>query len=131
VLAPALAEGETVVTDRYVGSSLAYQGHGQGLPLDEVGALSAFATDGLVADLVVLLSVPAEVAASRLTGRPDRMEALGSAFHQRVADGFAALAAADPEHWLVIDGDGTEDEVAARVSSAVADRLACPGGAGD
>lgn len=130
VLAPALAEGLTVVTDRYVGSSLAYQGHGQGLPLEEVVALSAFAVDGVVADLVVLLSVPAEVAARRLTGRPDRMESLGRAFHQRVADGFAALAAAGTGRWLVVDGDGSEDEVAARVSAAVAERLARPGADG-
>lgn len=123
VLEPTLAAGGTVVTDRYTGSSLAYQGHGQGLPLDDVAALSTFAVAGTVADLVVLLRVPAEVAAQRLTGRPDRMEALGDEFHRRVADGFAALAAANPQRWAVVDGEGTEDEVAARVHAAVVARL--------
>ncbi len=123
VLAPELAEGRDVVTDRYIGSSLAYQGYGQGLSLDAVAALSAFAVAGVVPDLVVLLRVPPAVAAGRLTGRPDRMEGLGAAFHQRVADGFAALAAADPDRWVVVDGDGTEDQVAARVWSVVEQRL--------
>lgn len=123
VLTPALEEGGTVVTDRYIGSSLAYQGFGQGLPVEDVAALSAFAVGGVVPDLVVLLSVPPEVAARRLTGRPDRMESLGAPFHRRVADGFAALAAADPARWVVVDGAGTEDEVAARLRAAVDARL--------
>lgn len=123
VIEPALAAGETVVTDRYIGSSLAYQGHGQGLPVDDVAALSRFAVGGVVPDLIVLLAVSADVAAQRLTGRPDRMEALGAAFHRRVADGFAALAAADPERWVLVDGDGTEDEVTTRIRAAVAERL--------
>ena len=123
VIAPALAAGRTVVTDRYVGSSLAYQGHGHGLPVAEVAALSAFAVQEAVADLVVLITVPAEVAAARLTGRPDRLEGLGTGFHQRVADGFAALAAADTDRWVVVEGDGTPDAVAARVWEAVTARL--------
>lgn len=123
VIAPALAEGRTVVTDRYVGSSLAYQGYGHGLAVAEVAALSRFAVQGASPDLIVLLRVPDEVARQRLTGRPDRMEALGAEFHRRVADGFAALAAADPDTWAVVDGTGGEDDVAARVWSVVEDRL--------
>jgi dTMP kinase len=123
VVAPALAAGRTVVTDRYIGSSLAYQGHGHGLPVPEVAALSSFAVGGTVAAVVVLLRVPPEVAAARLTGSPDRLEALGTEFHRRVAAGFDALAAAEPERWVVVDGDGTPDAVAARVWEAVSARL--------
>ncbi|HUR78446.1 MAG TPA: dTMP kinase [Acidimicrobiales bacterium] len=118
VIEPALVRGETVVTDRYIGSSLAYQGHGHGLSVDELVQLSHWATDGRPADLVVLLTVPAEVAAERLRRPTDRMERLGKKFHRRVNDGFGALAAQDPDHWLVIDGVGPIDDVAARVNAA-------------
>ena len=123
VIRPALDVGRVVVTDRYIGSSLAYQGHGHGLGLGEVAGLSAFAVDGASTDLVVLLTLPAEVAAARLTGRPDRLEALGTDFHRRVAEGFDALAGADPQRWLVVDGDADPDEVESRVWSAVRGRL--------
>ncbi|HEY8524207.1 MAG TPA: dTMP kinase [Acidimicrobiales bacterium] len=123
VVRPALEAGRHVVSDRYVGSSLAYQGYGRGLPVDEVRRLSAWATRGLEPDLVVLLDVPAAVAADRAGARPDRLEAAGEAFHRRVAEGYRALAAADPGRWVVVDGCGAPDEVAARVWAAVADRL--------
>lgn len=123
VIRPALDAGRVVVTDRYIASSLAYQGHGHGLDLADVAALSAFAVAGAVADLVVLLTLPAAVAAARLTGRPDRLEALGTDFHRRVAEGFAALADADPQRWVVVDGDADPDEVGSRVWSAVRARL--------
>ncbi len=118
VIEPALARGETVVTDRYIGSSLAYQGHGHGLSVDDLLALSHWATDGRPADVVVLLVVPGDVAADRLRRPADRMERLGKKFHRRVAEGFAALAAVNPDHWLVVDGVGTIDEVAERVNAA-------------
>jgi len=118
VIAPALARGQTVVTDRYVGSSLAYQGYGHGLDLQELADLSAWATAGRAADVVMLLSVRSEVAAARLRRPADRMERLGRSFHRRVGQGFAALAAADPQRWRVVDGNGTMDEVAARVDAA-------------
>jgi dTMP kinase len=126
VVRPALAGGHLVVTDRYVGSSLAYQGHGRGLPLDDVAALSRFATGGLDADVVVLLTVPAAVRAARLLARAadaDRLEREGGGFHERVESGFLALAAAEPERWVVVDGDGDLDEVAARVWAVVGPRL--------
>lgn len=125
---PALHRGRDVVCDRFVGSSIAYQGHGRELGAAEVAALSDFAVDGLAADLVVLLTVSPAVAANRLAARaaPDQLEAAGAAFHRRVADGYAELAAADPDHWVVVDGQGSVDEVTARVNAAVAARLPSP-----
>jgi len=109
---PALELGRFVVTDRYVGSSVAYQGYGRQLAAGEVAALSAWATDGLAADLVILLEVPASVSVQRTGGARDRLEAAGAAFHRRVHDGFLQQAIADPDRWAVVDGTGTEDEVA-------------------
>lgn len=123
VVRPALDVGRVVVTDRFVASSLAYQGAGRGLPLDEVAALSAFATGGIAADVVVLLTVRAEVRAARLRDRTgarlDRLEREDRTFHDRVEAAFGALAAADPERWVVVDGEGDVDEVQARVRAAV------------
>lgn len=123
VLAPALDGGRHVVCDRFIGSSLAYQGFGRGLPLKDLVALSAFATAGLDADLVVLLDLPPDEATARRGAVPDRLEAAGAAFHQRVREGFAALAAGDPERWVVVDATGSVEEVAERVWNAVSKRL--------
>ena len=127
VVRPALAAGRDVVSDRSAGSSLAYQGFGRGLPLEEVRRLSTWATCDLWPDLILLVVVPPEVAAARLTAAPDRLEAAGDAFHQRVTDGFRALAAAEPARWVVIDGTGPVDEVAARIDAVVAERLPTTG----
>lgn len=121
VIRPALASGRHVVTDRFAGSSLAYQAFGRGLPLDQVRALSEFAVDGLWPDLTLLLVVPEQVASERL-GELDRMEEVGPEFHRRVADGFAELAATEPG-WVQIDADGTIAQVAARVMHAVGSYL--------
>ena len=123
VVEPALAAGRHVVCDRFLGSSVAYQGYGRGLDPAEVRDLSVWATAGLLPDLVVLLTVPAEESVRRTGGARDRIEGAGTEFHQRVADGFAAQAAADPDRWVVVDGTGTKDEVTAAVMAAVADRL--------
>lgn len=123
VVRPALAAGRHVVTDRFAGSSLAYQGYGRGLPLDEVAQLSRWATDGIWPDLVVFLDVAADVAASRLGEDLDRFEQAGGGFHYRVSQGFRELAAGEPERWVVIDGSGSVDEVADAVRIAVAERL--------
>lgn len=118
VIAPALARGQHVVTDRYIGSSLAYQGYGHGLDVAELTKLSEWATNGQFADVVVLLTVSPEIAEQRMQRPIDRMERLGKKFHRRVAEGFAALAAADSNRWLVVDGAGTIDAVAERVNAA-------------
>lgn len=115
VIRPALDAGRDVVSDRFSGSTLAYQGYGRGLELDDLAWLSRWASGGLEPDLVVLLDVPPEVAAGRLAGDPDRMESAGQAFHDRVAAGYRVLAADHPGRWVVVDGTGTVDEVAARV----------------
>lgn len=127
VIRPALDAGRVVVTDRFAGSSLAYQSYGRGLPLDEVEQLSRWATDGIWPDLVVLLDVPETVADERLGAERDRMEGVGDGFHQRVVAGFRSLALADPDRWVVLDGTGTIDEVAARVWAAVAPRVGVGG----
>lgn len=119
VIEPALARGDDVVSDRFTPSSLAYQGFGRGLDLDELRRLSAWATGGLQPDLVVLLEVPPAIARRRQGADPDRMEAEDDAFHARVADGYRQLAAAAPDRWVVVDGSGDAEEVAALVRAAV------------
>jgi len=119
VIEPALAASRHVVTDRFTASSLAYQGAGRGLPLDEVRALSTFATGGLEPDLYVLLDIDPASAATRRVRAPDRMESAGDAFHGRVRDAFLALAADSPDRWLVVDGSKPVDEIAGLVLSRV------------
>lgn len=126
VVAPALAAGRHVVSDRSVYSSLAYQGYGRGLPLGEVRHLSDWATAGRWPDLVVLLDVPLAVAEGRRGADPDRFEGEARAFHERVADGFRALARAEPERFEVIDGTAGVDEVHRAVRAAVGRRLGVP-----
>jgi dTMP kinase len=121
VIAPALAAGRNVVTDRYLYSSLAYQGYGRGLPLDGVRALSEFA-GAPEADVVVLLTVTPSVKAERLGRELDAIESAGDEFHTRVEEGFLALAAADPSRWVVVDGSGSVDDVAEVVWAAIEGR---------
>ena len=123
VVRPALAEGRHVVTDRYLESSIAYQGHGRRLGPGEVAAVSAFATEGLAADLVLLIDVDGPVAANRQSGHLDRIELAGDEFHARVVAAYRAMAAAEPHRWVVVDGIGAVEEVAERVAAGVADRL--------
>jgi len=127
VVRPALERGADVVTDRYSGSTLAYQGWGRGLAVEELERLSTWAAGGLEPDVVVLLDVDAGVAAGRLDAAPDRMELAGDDFHHKVGDGYRALAAAAPDRWVVVDGSGTVDGVAARVRAAVDASLAVAG----
>jgi dTMP kinase len=122
VIRPALVSGRDVVTDRYAGSSLAYQGFGRGLDVADIRRLSDWASGSLWPDLVILLDVPAEVAQERLASSGvglDRLEAAGDEFHQRVAGGFRELAASCPETWRVIDGSRAVDEVSAEVMEVV------------
>jgi dTMP kinase len=124
VVAPALAAGRHVVSDRSVYSTLAYQGYGRGLPLDDVRHINEWAVAGHWPDLVVLLDVPLEVMMQRLKKRElDRFELEDDGFHRRVRDGFSAMAAADPDRWVVIDGQQSKDAVQTAIRTAVAERL--------
>jgi len=124
VVRPALASGRHVVSDRSVYSTLAYQGHGRGLPVDEVRAVNEWAIGDTWPDLVILLTVPAAVSAERMSRRDlDRFEQAGAEFHDRVDAGFAEMAAADPEHWVVIDASGPLDAVSRQIRAAVRERL--------
>jgi dTMP kinase len=115
VVRPALEAGRTVVTDRFAGSSIAYQGHGRQLPAAEVEQLSRWATDGLWPDLIILLEIPQAVSTERTGGARDRMEDAGESFHRRVHDGFLLQAMEDADRWVVVDGTRSEDDVAAAI----------------
>ncbi|MDQ3470244.1 MAG: dTMP kinase [Actinomycetota bacterium] len=120
VVRPALAAGRAVVSDRSVYSTLAYQGYGRGLDLDELQRVNDWAADGCWPSLVVFLDAPSAVLASRLAGRDlDRFERAGEAFHDRVIEGFRAMAAADPDHWITVTPDRPHDVVAAEIAATV------------
>jgi dTMP kinase len=118
VIRPALERGATVIADRFIDSSLAYQGCARGLGVDEVLAVNRAATQGLLPDRTVLLVLGTVEAAGR-RGEPDRIEAEGDTFHRRVADGFDAAARRFPARIAVVDASGTPVQVAARVREAV------------
>jgi dTMP kinase len=119
VVEPALSQGNDVITDRSYGSTLAYQGYGRGQSTEELMRLVEWASGGLLPDLVVLLIVPVDTANGRLGNERDRMEREDADFAARVIDGFAVLANADPDRWIVVDGDGSIAEVAERIANAV------------
>lgn len=132
VIEPALRRGQWVVSDRYAGSTLAYQGWGRGLDVAFLRHLTEWATGGLVPDLTVLIEVSPEVARSRIAHQaPDRLERLEGSFFERVRDGFHAQAAADPVGWVLVDGSGSVEAVAGAVRRAVQDRVGWPRSAGD
>lgn len=125
VVAPALAAGRWVVTDRYSGSTLAYQGAGRALGTEALGAVLAFATAGVEPDLSVLIDVPVELARQRMgAARRDRLERLDAAFFARVADAYRTLARSGD--WVVVDGTGDVEHVAGAVLEAVTERLGRP-----
>jgi dTMP kinase len=119
VIRPALERGEVVLCDRYVDSSLAYQGAARGLGREPIAAINRFATSGLLPDLVVLLRLDPAEGLARGRGGRDRIERQDLEFHQRVAQGFLDLAAAEPERFVVIDAAAPPDRVAAEVRAAV------------
>ncbi len=125
VVLPALAAGRPVVSDRSVYSTLAYQGYGRGLDLDELRRINDWAVRGVWPDLVVLVDAAPEVTAGRINSRElDRFERAGTDFHARVLAGYARLAAAEPDRWVLVDAHGPAEAVAAEIRRAVAARFA-------
>lgn len=130
VIRPALERGDIVVCDRFAPSTMAYQGYGSGLELAMLRTITSFATGGLEPDLVVVIDVPVEVGlARRDAGRAEELTRFEDAdrhdlaFHQRVRDGYLAMAAAEPERWVVVDGSGAPGEVAEAVGRALESAL--------
>lgn len=125
VVRPALERGEVVVCDRYADSTLAYQGYGRGLPLPFLQSVTTEATGGLTPTLTVLLDIDPAVGLVRVAqrGQADRLEQADLSFHQRLRDGFLALAAQEPERWLVLDASREADELEAVVWERVQEVL--------
>jgi dTMP kinase len=119
VVLPALQAGRTVVCARYADSTLAYQGYGAGLPIDELRRIQAIATGGLRPDRTILLDIPAEVGLARKQDELTRFETdFDVAFHRRVRDGFLEMARAEPDRYRIIDARDEEDAVFAKVLAA-------------
>jgi dTMP kinase len=124
LIAPALAAGRHVVSDRSVYSTLAYQGYGRRLPLDEIRSINDWAIRGHWPDLAVLIEVDTATLDERMKARTkDRFERETKRFHDRVRKGFAQLAAEEPERFVVIDGNATAAVVRRRIRTAVRKRL--------
>jgi dTMP kinase len=111
VIRPALADGKVVLCDRYVDSSLAYQGWGRGLGEQDILTLNVWGTQGLFPDLVILLHLEPERGLLRSTEAPDRMELEGQDFHAKVADAYLRIAEEHPERIVVIEADRQQAEV--------------------
>ncbi|GAB3159929.1 dTMP kinase [Microbispora hainanensis] len=126
VIRPALRRGSTVISDRYVDSSLAYQGAGRSLDQEDVARINRWATGGLVPDLTVLIDVPPAVGLRRMASPADRIEAEPLEFHERVRREFRALAAADPDRYLVVDGTLDQREVTRLIQDRVREILPDP-----
>jgi dTMP kinase len=124
VVRPALESGRHVVSDRSIYSTLAYQGFGRGLGIEDLLGISTWALADRLPDVVVYIDVPMDVLAERLKKRDlDRFEREGPEFFARVHEGFVALREADPARWIVIDGTAPKDDVEAAVWQAVSARL--------
>ena len=126
VIAPALQRGAVVVTDRYVDSSIAYQGRGRNQPVGEVAGLNRWATGGLEPDLTILLDLPPHDGLGRRSVSADRLEAEPADFHERVREGFLAQAQADPDRYLVLDASQTPAELSAQIQDRLRDVLPDP-----
>ncbi|MGO4299111.1 dTMP kinase [Leifsonia sp. RAF41] len=126
VVRPALARGEVVVQDRYIDSSVAYQGAGRVLDAEQIRDLSLWAAEGLVPDLTILLDLDEEAARARLDTsrtRYDRLEAERSDFHARVRSAYLRLADDEPDRFLVVDASRPVEEIAAEIRDRLAARV--------
>ena len=125
VIAPALAEATWVVSDRFADSTLAYQGYGKGIPLDQLAALHRFALDDFAPDLTLILDLPVEIGLARAAIRStaDRFERLDHEFHQRLRRGFREIASSNLTRCVLIDASGDLQAVHSAVLAAVRERL--------
>jgi dTMP kinase len=119
VIRPALAEGKIVIADRYIDSSVAYQGWARGLGEQDVLTLNVWATQGLFPDLVILLHLEPEAGLLRSLEEPDRIEMEGGDFHAKVADAYLRIAEEHPERFVVVDADGPPEQVHDKVVEAL------------
>ena len=126
VIGPALRRGAVVVTDRFVDSSLAYQGRGRNLPISEIAGLNQWATGGLRPDLTILLDLPPVAGLVRRAPSADRLEAEPTEFHQRVREGFLAQARAEPQRYLVLDATRPPEQLSREIQDRVRDMLPDP-----
>src|SRR5205807_1060943 len=129
IIKPALARGAVVLCDRFTDSTLAYQGFGRLINLDQLRTLNAWATDSLTPDITLLFDLPEEVGLTRARSRnaeavqdEGRFEAEDLRFHRRVREGYRTLAVAEPNRFVVIDGEGGAEEVFARLVAEVKKR---------
>lgn len=123
IVKPALALGRSVVSDRSVYSSLAYQGYGRNLDVAEVRHINEWASSGIWPDIIVFLDTPDEVIAERMSRRDlDRFESAGDAFHRRVLAGYREMAEADPQRWLRVEAVGPVDAVAKKIRALLDER---------
>jgi dTMP kinase len=126
VIIPALDRGTVVVTDRYVDSSIAYQGRGRNQPVSEVAGLNRWATGGLEPDLTILLDLPPAEGLGRRSVSADRLEAEPTEFHERVREGFLAQAQANPGRYLVLDATQAPAELSGQIQERIRDLLPDP-----
>jgi dTMP kinase len=125
VIRPALAAGDIVISDRYLDSSVAYQGVARDLGAERVADLSLWATGGLVADLTIVLDVDPAVGLARVVG-PDRLESEPVEWHRRVRQAFLDIAAAAPDRYLVLDGTRPVEDLAVEIATVVSDLVGDP-----
>ena len=125
VIRPALKAGQIVLCDRYSDSTLAYQGYGRGLDIDELNTLNGLATGQLNPDLTIWLDIDPAAGRERILGRQalDRLEAESLAFHARIRAGYAAMAAAEPQRWRRLDALASEELLFEQIQAVLNDRL--------
>jgi dTMP kinase len=126
IVDPALARGAVVITDRFIDSSLAYQGAGRGLPAADIARLNSWATEGRQPDLTILLDLAPETGLNRRASSADRLEAEPLDFHRRVRAGFLGLARAEPERYLVLDATAPSGEISQQIKDRIREILPDP-----
>ena len=122
VVRPALARGEVVICDRYIDSSISYQGYARALGADRIKDLSMWATGGLLPDLTIVMALDPEVSMKRVVN-PDRLESEPMQYHRDVADAFLEIVAQDPSRYLIVDAAGTKEESARVIRERVMQEL--------